>query len=52
MEEMYAEDGAFWVDDSSTEEDKRTGEELAMLCDWKVNPLAALPQWLSIAAIK
>ncbi|UVI29199.1 class I SAM-dependent methyltransferase [Paenibacillus spongiae] len=50
MEEMFAEDGTFWVDDD--EVDQRSQHELDQLCDWKSNPLAALPQWLSIYARK
>ncbi|WP_136603904.1 class I SAM-dependent methyltransferase [Paenibacillus dokdonensis] len=52
IEEMYAEDSRFWVDESKEEEDKRSQEELDSLCNWKSNPLAALPQWLSIYATK
>ncbi|MFD0682551.1 MULTISPECIES: class I SAM-dependent methyltransferase [unclassified Paenibacillus] len=52
VEEMYAEDGTFWVDESSDQRDTRSREELDKLCDWKLNPMAAIPQWLSIYAIK
>ncbi|BBH24289.1 hypothetical protein Back11_56340 [Paenibacillus baekrokdamisoli] len=52
IEEMYAEDGTFWVDESSDERDTRSNEELDQLCKWEINPLAAIPQWLSIYAIK
>jgi len=51
MEEMYAEDGSFWVD-RSDEEKQLSKEELESLCNWQSNPLAALPQWLSIFAVK
>ncbi|GAA3400618.1 class I SAM-dependent methyltransferase [Paenibacillus hodogayensis] len=52
VEEMYAEDGSFWVDDSTDKGDFLSEEELAGYCDWTKNPLAAIPQWLSITAIK
>ncbi|WP_152396842.1 class I SAM-dependent methyltransferase [Paenibacillus guangzhouensis] len=52
VEEMYAEDGLFWVDDSQNEGDTMTERELHQLCNWEYNPLAALPQWLTIQAGK
>lgn len=52
IEEMYAEDGSFWVDDSSDEGKLMSEQELENYCDWHKNPLAAIPQWLSIEAIK
>ncbi|MGM0879413.1 MAG: class I SAM-dependent methyltransferase [Bacillota bacterium] len=52
MEEMYAEDGSFWVDESKEEGEPLSKQELENLCNWQSNPLAALPQWLSIHAIK
>ncbi|NQX59853.1 class I SAM-dependent methyltransferase [Paenibacillus qinlingensis] len=52
MEEMYAEDGSFWVDDSKEDVDAMTQQELDELSNWKSNTLAALPQWLSIQATK
>lgn len=52
IEEMYAEDGSFWVDDSTDKGEGLSREELEDYCDWHKNPLAALPQWLSIAAFK
>jgi SAM-dependent methyltransferase len=52
MEEMYAEDGTFWVDESSNVPDTRSNQELDKLCKWESHPLAAIPQWLSIYAIK
>jgi SAM-dependent methyltransferase len=51
IEEMYAEDGIFWVDESNSEGDTLSKQELEKLCNWQSNPLAALPQWLSIYAI-
>lgn len=50
VEEMYAEDGSFWVDDRSGRGELLSKEELDSYCDWRINPLAAMPQWLSIAA--
>ena len=52
IEEMYAETGLFWVDDSKNEGDSMTKKELDDMCNWRLNPLAALPQWLSIRAVK
>ncbi|MCM3628671.1 class I SAM-dependent methyltransferase [Paenibacillus glycanilyticus] len=52
LEEMYAEDGWFWVDDSTNEEELLTAEEVESYTDWHQNPSAAIPQWLSIKAIK
>ncbi|GGD84386.1 class I SAM-dependent methyltransferase [Paenibacillus nasutitermitis] len=52
MEEMYAEDGSFWVDESKEDGASLSKQELDELCNWQSNPLAALPQWLSIHAVK
>ncbi|GMK37656.1 hypothetical protein PCCS19_07100 [Paenibacillus sp. CCS19] len=52
IEEMFAEDGSFWIDDSIHDVDSFSAEELEDLCDWRSNPMAALPQWLSIKAKK
>ncbi|RAV13616.1 class I SAM-dependent methyltransferase [Paenibacillus contaminans] len=52
IEEMYAEDGSFWVDDSTDKGEFLSEEELENYCNWRKNPLAAIPQWLSIEAIK
>ena len=49
---IKAEDGNFWVDESSDERGNRSKEELDKLCNWELNPLAAIPQWLSIHAVK
>lgn len=50
IEEMYAEDGSFWVDDSADKGEHMSEEELESFCNWHNNPLAAIPQWLSIDA--
>jgi hypothetical protein len=50
MNEMFAEDGTFWVDEE--EGILPSQQELDNLCNWKMNPMAALPQWLSIQATK
>ncbi|QHT60869.1 class I SAM-dependent methyltransferase [Paenibacillus lycopersici] len=50
MEEMYAADATFWIDDE--DETPRTQQELDDLCDWQLNPKAAIPQWLSMLATK
>lgn len=52
IEEMYAEDGSYWVDESAVERDSLSKQALDNLCNWKKNPLAALPQWLSLYAVK
>ncbi|MGO4495014.1 class I SAM-dependent methyltransferase [Paenibacillus sp. 2RAB27] len=52
MEEMYAEDGSFWVDDSKEDVDALTQQELEELSNWQSNTLAGLPQWLSVHATK
>ncbi|NOU96611.1 methyltransferase domain-containing protein [Paenibacillus sp. LMG 31456] len=52
IEEMFAEDGTFWVDESKDDVDTLSKQELDEFCNWQSNPLAALPQWLSIHAIK
>ncbi|WP_284238752.1 hypothetical protein [Paenibacillus glycanilyticus] len=52
IEEMYAQDGWFWVDDSTDEGAQLTDEEVQRNCDWHQNPMAALPQWLSVRAVK
>jgi SAM-dependent methyltransferase len=50
MHEMFAQDGTNWVDEE--EETLPSQQELDNLCNWKMNPMAALPQWLSICATK
>lgn len=52
MEEMFAMDGRFWVDESKAEASRLSDQELEDFRNWKLNPLAALPQWLSIYATK
>ncbi|MDF2963800.1 MAG: Methyltransferase type 11 [Paenibacillus sp.] len=52
IEEMYAEDGWFWVDDPTGQGELISEQELENYCNWHKNPLAAIPQWLSIEAIK
>lgn len=51
IEEMYAEDGSFWIDESTDEGEKLSQQEIDRLGDWQMNPMAAIPQWLSIYAI-
>jgi SAM-dependent methyltransferase len=51
IEEMYAEYGTFWFE-SSGERDTLSDDELDKLYKWETNNLAAIPQWLSIYAIK
>lgn len=51
IEEMYAEYDTYWFE-SSGGRDKLSKEELDNLYNWRTNPLAAIPQWLSICAIK
>ncbi|MDU0201800.1 class I SAM-dependent methyltransferase [Paenibacillus sp. MAH-36] len=52
IEEMYADHGSFWVDDSSDDGEQLSEQELEDYCNWSKNPLAAIPQWLSIKATK
>ncbi|MBM7564141.1 class I SAM-dependent methyltransferase [Paenibacillus sacheonensis] len=52
IEESYAENGSFWVDDSTDEGEGLSDQDLAGFCDWERNALAALPQWLSVRANK
>lgn len=52
IEEMYAEDGSFWVDDSKDDVEGLSEQDLEDFCNWHKNPLAAIPQWLSLTAIK
>ena len=52
IEESYASDGSFWVDDSTDEGERLSEQELENFCNWKLNPLAAIPQWLTINAVK
>ncbi|SFI48940.1 Methyltransferase domain-containing protein [Paenibacillus sp. UNC496MF] len=52
IEETYAEDGSFWIDESRDDQAPLSPAELEALGDWRANPLAALPQWLSIYAVK
>ncbi|MCS7459414.1 class I SAM-dependent methyltransferase [Paenibacillus doosanensis] len=52
IEEMFAEDGSFWVDESTSEGDSLSAQELEDLRNWKLNSMAGLPQWVSIHAVK
>nr|WP_245995982.1 hypothetical protein [Paenibacillus taihuensis] len=52
LEEMYAVDGTFWVDESDDDVKQPSQAELDSYCDWKSNPLAALPQWLAVRSVK
>jgi SAM-dependent methyltransferase len=49
IEEMYTEDGHYW---NASYGKFMSEEESARLCDWKRNPIAALPQWISICLQK
>lgn len=51
VEEMYAEYNTYWFEVSG-ERERMSQEELDRLYRWEHNPLAALPQWLSIYAVK
>jgi SAM-dependent methyltransferase len=51
IEEMFAEYGTYWYE-SSGGRDALSKEEIDKLYDWQQNPLAAIPQWLSIYASK
>lgn len=51
IEEMFAEYGTYWFE-SSGGRDALSKEEIDRLYDWKQNPLSAIPQWLTMYAIK
>ncbi|MDF2725785.1 MAG: Methyltransferase type 11 [Paenibacillus sp.] len=51
VEEMYAEYNTYWYEVSGDRE-SMPKEEIDRLYQWEHNPLAALPQWLSIYASK
>lgn len=51
IEEMYPEFGTYWFE-STGGRDNLSDEELKKLYDWKTNPLAALPAWLSVCSKK
>ena len=51
LEEMFAEYGTYWFE-SRGGRGHLSKEELDALYDWQTNPLAALPQWISINARK
>jgi SAM-dependent methyltransferase len=51
IEEMYAEYNTYWFEVSG-EREKMSKEEVERLYNWEHNPLAAIPQWLSINAAK
>jgi len=51
LEEMFAEYGTYWFESSGGRENL-SKEELDSLYHWETNPLAALPQWISISAMK
>lgn len=56
MEEAFAEknyDWPFWMSYEEIASGKTaTREEVDRMHDWRVNPMAALPNWISVAAIK
>lgn len=51
IQEMYAEYGTYWFEESG-ERESMTEDELKDLYDWRKNPLAAIPQWISVKVIK
>ena len=51
IEEMYPEFGTYWFE-STGGRDGLSEDELKKLYDWKTNPLAALPAWLSVVSRK
>ncbi len=50
IEESFAQSYDFWI--SWDDEQEILKSEIERLEDYKTNPLAALPQWLSVSAIK
>lgn len=51
IEELYAEYNTYWFEVSG-ERERLPKEEIDKLYQWDHNPLAAIPQWLSIYALK
>lgn len=51
VEELYAEFGTYWYESTGGRENL-SNSDLKDLYDWKMNPLAALPQWLCVVAKK
>ncbi len=51
IEEMYPEFGTYWFE-SSGGRNGLSDDELKKLYNWKTNPLAALPAWLSVCSRK
>lgn len=52
IEEMQAEPDPYWIDALDQDRNKLSKEELDKLYRWETNPMAAIPQWLSISAVK
>jgi hypothetical protein len=52
MEEFFdsRENGCYWF--SELKRTSMTKDEINKYYDWHINPQAALPQWLSICAMK
>ena len=51
INEMYPEFGTYWFE-STGGRDGLTDDELKKLYDWKTNPLAAIPAWLTVVSRK
>ena len=51
VEEMFAQYNTYWFE-SSGGRGSMSKEELDKLYNWKTNPMAGIPQWLSICAVK
>lgn len=51
IEEMYPEFGTYWFE-STSGRNGLSDDELNKLYDWKTNPRAALPAWLSVCSRK
>lgn len=56
IEEMFAEkdyDWPFWISYSDIAKGvTATREQVDRMHDWRINPVAALPNWISVAAVK
>jgi len=50
IEEFSTQDPTFWIDEEEENIEDFNEDELKELLDWKMNPKAALPQWIIIVS--
>lgn len=50
IEEFYSKDPTFWIDEELENIEDFEESTLKELLDWKTNPLAGLPQWVTIVS--